>query len=308
MHLDIACLRVVGVFLLLSGGCTLDTPDSYSTTYPKILNKGGLKPANNYWYGNYNPLVIPTDAAPVGPDEKAAFEGSGVKKGFQHLLSQLCDESKSSSEELLVSDSDTNVPQVVLVHDGHLNSVERPQEKEKKKVNAYAPEQQCKGQGKLPETDAACWISRHRKVKWCADKVARYTVDQCATLVGGQNRYAARFAEVMLPFLAVTGLAGDVAAATAIAAKGNTTTAALTAAILTSAGDVQKVIPSATSVKASDLTTSEASYLMASDFKSEGLPCRESQAGKPDDACQANDLIYSQLHDALLSACPALNP
>jgi len=244
MRLRAGAFRFGLVLILVLSGCTLQTPDTYSTEYDRTTGE--------YTGDGYKPLVVAAE----------------VKGGFEKLLlDKLC---KGAAPP-------------------------RPPE--------TSPEKQCSIQGKISETDPACWTSRHYEAKWCADNVTRYTIDQCAVLVGGQNRYAGRFAEVMLPFLAAIGVASDIAAATAVAAKGNTAAAAVTAAIIAGSGNVQKVIPSTTSVKASDLTTSETGYLLISHFDGKGLPCSDKIP-----ACKTNDLIYSGLHDAILSSCPALNP
>lgn len=138
------------------------------------------------------------------------------------------------------------------------------------------------------------------QAKWCADNVTRYTIDQCAALVGGQNRLAARFTEFMLPFLAVTGLASDVAAGYAISSQGsNTAAAAVIAAIIAGSGTMQRVIPSQTNLRIAAMTDGETQYLSLIHFNGNGLPCLK---------CRVNNLIYSELHDALLSSCSGLNP
>lgn len=244
----------------------------------------------------------------------APFTGATIKAGFINELAKLCSGISDKPEE----------PEAL-----HAS------------LRSSTPSDIC--EKKSPTTDFACWATTHTKAKRCVDAVARHAVHQCVMLVGQQNRLAARLAEWLFPLTSILGLGADIAAITTLSTSktsNSAAVAALTGTALSNSGTVQKAVPSTVSVKTADLASSEANYIIMSNFKDEDvdriatlgqeLP---SESGKSyldslaavcsnynlnDKRC--NDyyaqalkddyqllLNYSYLHDNILATCPANN-
>jgi len=152
-----------------------------------------------------------------------------------------------------------------------------------------------------PYTDYPSWASQNRLSHICAYKVIKFAADQCITKVGQQNRFSAYASLAFGTLLSAGGVASIYAAAANAASN---TKALAGAAAVTAAGNVDKIVPSAASVKVSDVTGAGQSYVLINDMNDENdfYPCGENnmhRCVKPE-----KYINYSRLHDAAYAVCP----
>ena len=154
-----------------------------------------------------------------------------------------------------------------------------------------------------PLTDYACWAVHNWADHICVSRVVLMSVKQCSRLVGKQSRGAALLAQWTFPFLIAGSLAADGAL---LAGPSSVTALALATTVVSTDVNVDKGLPTATSMKASDFTTSGQGLTILNSFSNNDIPhLKYTPVLSTDDRPIVLD--YALFLDDILSTCPANN-